>query len=156
MNLRARASLRTLPAEDSMARSASERVHGGSSSATRVDVMIEPELTTELIRHPSVQPVAARSDASYAASAAPSISATSAATDTEMVMVDRCTSTICWPGMSGGLIGGGGGGGDGGDGGDAAKPGKRGFVGGMKAALGKVGDAFKGKKAEKTASKAEL
>ena len=59
-------------------------------------------------------------------------------------------------GGGGGGDGGGGGGGDGGDGGDAAKPGKRGFVGGMKAALGKVGDAFKGKKAEKTASKAEL
>lgn len=39
---------------------------------------------------------------------------------------------------------------------DGAKPGKRGFVGGMKAAMGKVGDAFKGKKADKTASKAEL
>jgi len=59
-------------------------------------------------------------------------------------------------GGGGGGDGGGGGGGDGGDGGDDAKPGKRGFVGGMKAALGKVGDAFKGKKAEKTASKAEL
>ena len=47
-------------------------------------------------------------------------------------------------------------GGDSGGGDDAAKPGKRGFVGGMKAALGKVGDAFKGKKADKTASKAEL
>ena len=41
-------------------------------------------------------------------------------------------------------------------GGDGAKPGKRGFVGGMKAAMGKVGDAFKGKKVDKTDSKAEL
>ena len=59
-------------------------------------------------------------------------------------------------GSGGGDSGGGDSGGGDSGGGDAAKPGKRGFVGGMKAALGKVGDAFKGKKADETASKAEL
>jgi len=47
--------------------------------------------------------------------------------------------------------------GHGSGGGDGAKPAKRGFVSSVKAALGKVGKAFKGgKKADKPASKAEL